>query len=87
MIIKRSENNFNSKVLKQEKIAEILADPQIVNRMSKTAQSIKSISPKSDDFLYFSIIFMKAAESSLLDEGGGIKKACQRRRSLGAFRF
>ena len=85
MIIKQSKNNFDSKVLKKEKVEEILADPNIVKRMSKTAQSIKSISPRSDDFLYFSIIFMKAAESSLLDENGGIKKLANGEEAWGHF--
>jgi len=53
---------------------EIVANPKIVRRFSKLARSIKSIAPKSDDFLYFSIIFLKAAESSLLDDNGSIKK-------------
>jgi hypothetical protein len=52
----------------------VLADPIIVERMTKLAHEIKSIAPKSDDFLYFSIIFLKAAESALLDEKGELKK-------------
>jgi len=52
----------------------ILADPVLVNRMTKLAHEIKSIAPKSDDFLYFSIIFLKAAESAVLDESGSIRK-------------
>ena len=52
----------------------ILADPVLVNRMTKLAHEIKSIAPKSDDFLYFSIIFLKAAESAILDESGSIRK-------------
>ncbi len=52
----------------------VLADPVIVERFTKLAHEIKSLAPKSDDFLYFSIIFLKSAESALLDESGGIKK-------------
>ncbi len=52
----------------------VLADPVIVERFNKLAHEIKSIAPRSDDFLYFSIIFLKAAESSLLDEAGNLKK-------------
>jgi hypothetical protein len=52
----------------------VLADPLIIERMTKLAHEIKSIAPKSDDFLYFSIIFLKAAESALLDEKGDLKK-------------
>jgi hypothetical protein len=53
---------------------EIRANPQIVDRFTKLAKNLKSIAPKSDDFLYFSIIFLKAAESALLDNNGNIKK-------------
>jgi hypothetical protein len=52
----------------------VLADPVIVERMTKLAHEIKSLAPKSDDFLYFSIIFLKSAESALLDESGNLKK-------------
>lgn len=52
----------------------VLADPVIVERMTKLAYEIKSLAPKSDDFLYFSIIFLKSAESALLDEAGNLKK-------------
>ena len=52
----------------------VLADPVIVERMTKLAHEIKSLAAKSDDFLYFSIIFLKSAESSLLDETGNLKK-------------
>lgn len=52
----------------------VLADPIIVDRMTKLAHEIKSIAPKSNDFLYFSIIFLKAAESALIDEKGDLKK-------------
>ena len=52
----------------------VLADPVIVERMTKLAHEIKSLAAKSDDFLYFSIIFLKSAESALLDETGNLKK-------------
>jgi len=52
----------------------VLADPVIVDRMTKLAHEIKSLAPRSDDFLYFSIIFLKSAESALLDESGSLKK-------------
>ena len=52
----------------------VLADPVIVERMTKLAHEIKSIAPKSDDFLYFSIIFLKSAESALIDDTGSLKK-------------
>ena len=52
----------------------VLADPVIIERMTKLAHEIKSLAAKSDDFLYFSIIFLKSAESALLDETGNLKK-------------
>lgn len=52
----------------------VLADPIIVERMTKLAYEIKSLTPRSEDFLYFSIIFLKSAESSLLDDAGDLKK-------------
>ena len=52
----------------------VLADPVIVERFTKLAYEIKSLAPKSDDFLYFSIIFLKSAESALIDESGALKK-------------
>ena len=54
--------------------AEISANPKLVERMTKLANGIKTIAPRSDDFLYFSIIFLKAAESAVLDDSGRIKK-------------
>jgi hypothetical protein len=53
---------------------EVVANPKIVDRFTKLAKSLRSIAPKSDDFLYFSIIFLKSAESSLLADDGSIKK-------------
>lgn len=52
----------------------VLANPVLIERMTKLAYQIKNLAPKSDDFLYFSIIFLKAAESSLIDERGLPKK-------------
>ena len=85
MIIKKSNNSLGSKVLSKDKVREVLADENIVRRMSKVAKSIKSISPRSDDFLYFSIIFMKAAEASILSEGGSIKKLANGEDAWGLF--
>ena len=65
------ENN----IVETHEQQEVLANPKLVRQLSKLASSIKSIAPKSDDFLYFSIIFLKAAESALLDDHGHIKKA------------
>jgi len=55
-------------------VKEALVDPVVAERLEKFARRIKSIAPKSDDFLYFSIIFLKAAESALIGPDGKIKK-------------
>jgi len=65
--------------------AEISANPKLVERMTKLAKGIKTIAPRSDDFLYFSIIFLKAAESSTLDDSGRIKKTSSGENAWGFF--
>jgi intein/homing endonuclease len=49
-------------------------DLDIDNRMRKLAQTLKKIAPKASDFLYFTCVMMHAAEASLLDENGELKK-------------
>lgn len=68
------KQGYSSSPITQLSKEAVLADPIIVDRMTKLASEIKAIAPKSDDFLYFSIIFLKSAESSLLNEDGSIKK-------------
>lgn len=61
-----------------------LANPDILNRMAddsdilnyfkKVAGELKQIAPKAKDFLYFSAIMMHAAEASILDGNGNIRK-------------
>ena len=53
--------------------------------MEKLANNIKNISPRSDDFLYFSIIFLKSAEASIYDEKGDIKKLANGEKAWGYF--
>lgn len=60
--------------IKTHDVKKVSANPEITERFNKLARNLKSIAPKSDDFLYFSIIFLKAAESALLDDNGKIKK-------------
>lgn len=50
------------------------ASESVVNRLNKFANTVRAIAPRSDDFLYFSIIFLKAAESAIIDELGNNKK-------------
>lgn len=51
-----------------------LASDDVIDRLNKFAQTIRAIAPKSDDFLYFSIIFLKSAEACLIDNEGNLKK-------------
>ncbi len=51
-----------------------LASPEILERLEKHAKHYQTLAPKSDDFLYFSIIFLKSAESALIDDFGNPKK-------------
>lgn len=46
----------------------------VLERLEKFAKNVKILAPKSDDFLYFSIIFLRAAEASLINENGDLKK-------------
>jgi len=52
----------------------VLSNPEIEERFTKFAKELKTIAPKAKDFLYFSAIMMHAAEASLLDEKGEIRK-------------
>jgi hypothetical protein len=57
----------------------MLADIQFTNKLDeailqKFAGEMKRIAPKANDFLYFSAIMMHAAEASLLDSEGNLKK-------------
>src|SRR5574342_1037917 len=75
MFVKFSySNNSIVQPLSKEEIQESLASPEILDRLEKFAQKIQSVGPRSDDFLYFTIIFMKAAESCLIDDIGNLKK-------------
>lgn len=47
------------------------------DRFAKVAKNLKTIAPKAKDFLYFSAIMMHAAEASLLDDAGILKKDAQ----------
>ena len=52
----------------------VLSNPEIEERFLKFAKELKTIAPKAKDFLYFSAIMMHAAEASLLDDKGEIRK-------------
>lgn len=52
----------------------VLADPAAVDRLEKIAAELKTIAPKAKDFLYFAAIMMHAAEASLLDDSGILRK-------------
>ncbi len=51
------------------------SDLEIEERMRKFAQELKTIAPMAKDFLYFSCVMMHAAEASLLDSKGEIRKS------------
>lgn len=75
MLIKQSySSNSTVQVLKHSDTESMLASPIISERIEKFAKQVQRIAPKSNDFLYFSIIFLKAAESALIDEFGELKK-------------
>lgn len=57
----------------------VLSDSKIVNaeieeHFQKVAGELKQIAPKAKDFLYFTSIFMHAAEAALIDEKGALRK-------------
>lgn len=62
-----------ARVLSNQETSNLLASPDIAERLEKHARTVQSLAPKSDDFLYFSIIFLKAAEASLINDNGDIK--------------
>ena len=66
-------------------LKEIKASPHLLDRMDKLANNIKAIAPQSDDFLYFSIIFLKSAEACLIDDKGELKKVAGGETAWGYF--
>jgi hypothetical protein len=58
------------KRLNHSEVQSELASPEILTRLEKFAQTIRAVAPKSDDFLYFTIVFLKAAEAALIDQQG-----------------
>jgi hypothetical protein len=57
-----------------DSIQDKLASPEIVHQLEKFAATVRAIAPQSNDFLYFSIIFLKSAEACLIDDFGNAKK-------------
>ena len=65
-------------------VAAVMQDEEIHNRFKtilaeikleeKKAAEIKKIAPKAEDFLYFTAVMMHAAERSILNDDGSIKK-------------
>ena len=58
MISKFSKNIGNIKKLDTSEVSEVLADKKVLNNLSKLAKDISRVSPHSDEFLYFSIVFL-----------------------------
>lgn len=75
----------NEPRIKTESAEKVLASQELVDRLNKLATDVRAIAPKSDDFLYFSIIFLKAAESAYLDDNGNIKKMANGEDAWGFF--
>jgi hypothetical protein len=73
MLIKLGEANVVTQSDIQP-IENVFADSDILERFKKFAAELKTIAPLAKDFLYFTAIMMHAAESSLLDGNGEIKK-------------
>jgi len=73
MIIKLGEN-FSITESDIQDSDSIMSDPDINKRFSKFAQELKVLAPKANDFLYFSSIMLHAAEASVINEDGTIKK-------------
>lgn len=55
-------------------LSRMADDSEILNYFKKVAADLKQIAPKAKDFLYFSAIMMHAAEASLIDADGSLKK-------------
>ena len=47
-----------------------MVDPNVLENFRKFASELKKIAPKAEDFLYFSAIFMHAAEASAINDDG-----------------
>lgn len=63
-----------AKFIPKDEISDKLASPDITDRLEKFAFHAQKIAPKSDDFLYFTIIFLKSAEAALIDDYGNNRK-------------
>jgi len=66
---------------KQEKLLDAVLstqaaknDAKIRERFVKFAKNLKKVAPRSSDFLYFSAVMIHAAEASLVDDSGEIRK-------------
>ena len=70
-IIKKGYANNLVQEVSNESIA---ASPVILERLEKFARTSQVLAPKSNDFLYFTIIFLRAAEASLIDDKGNLRK-------------
>jgi hypothetical protein len=49
-------------------------DEEITLMFQKQANELKAVAPKAKDFLYFTCVMMHAAEASLIDDKGNLKK-------------
>ncbi len=72
-IIKYAETSIAIDQVHSEDVA--LSDPKVRERFKKMASDLKKVAPKASDFTYFSCVMMHAAEASLVDNSGEIKKS------------
>lgn len=72
--IKLGEATTANIIDSSDRLDAIATDPEIIERFKKYADNLKQIAPKAKDFLYFTAVMMHAAEASILDENGEIKK-------------
>lgn len=57
-----------------EAFSEFDVDLEALEQFKKIANELKRVAPKAKDFLYFTAIFMHAAEASIINDDGTIKK-------------
>jgi hypothetical protein len=66
-----SQSSALTNPLIMDKMAD---DSYYISEFKKLAEELKKVAPKANDFLYFSAIMMHAAEASLVDGEGNLKK-------------
>lgn len=77
MLTKRGEATQLNKQAFQSK-SELSGDEAaMLNKFRTVTAGLKKVAPKANDFLYFVTVMMTAAEASLLDTNGNLKKTSE----------